>query len=242
MSIKIGIFGTCRIDNYNIEDFKQIETNYPYIYRNDKYTINIRPLGYSTSSSDVLQNLILLKSGNYNNIKSQFIYKNVLLKHGGTKIITDTDYKYLVLEICSIKKIIHKDTGYIFPYEIEGHHNKRDYEIISETFNETVNNIIKIQKYMNCPIILLPPITKFNGEVIKGVHENTVKDKILNYRNDIIERLKKASKTKNIYLLNWNDFIIDKGIKNMIKDQFHFTTFGKKYISQQIYNFILNNK
>ncbi len=35
-----------------------------------------------------------------------------------------------------------------------------------------------------------------------------------------------------------NNFITDNGIKNMIKDQFHFTTFGKKYISQQIYNFI----
>ena len=104
----IGVFGTCRIDKFNIHDLQQKSQTYPYIYENNNYKINVRPLGYTTSSSDVLQNLRLLKDNRYKEmINVPFIYKNVFLKHGGKTIITDTNYKYIVLEICSIKKIIH---------------------------------------------------------------------------------------------------------------------------------------
>jgi len=237
----IGVFGTCRIDKFNIHDLQQKSQTYPYIYENNNYKINVRPLGYTTSSSDVLQNLRLLKDNRYKEmINVPFIYKNVFLKHGGKTIITDTNYKYIVLEICSIKKIIHKPSGLIFPYEIEGEHNKDDFIIECETETETISNIIEISKLMNCPVILLPPITQFKGIPIKGVHENTIPDHVLSYRNNIIDRLKTVSKNNNnITLLNWNDDINKNGVAKMLIDQFHFTEFGKNMVANIIFNFIM---
>ena len=60
--IKIGVFGTCRIDDFNINDFKKKTKYYPYVYENKKYIINVRPLGYTTTTSDVLQNLSLIQN------------------------------------------------------------------------------------------------------------------------------------------------------------------------------------
>jgi FkbM family methyltransferase len=239
----IGVFGTCRIDKFNIHNLQQKSKTYPYIYENNNYKINVRPLGYTTSSSDVLQNLRLLKDNKHTEIMNDpFIYKNVFLKHGGQTIITDLNYKYIVLEICSIKKIIHKQSGLIFPYEIEGHHNKDDFRIECETETETISNIVEISNLMNCPIILLPPITNFKGNPIKGVHENTIPEHVLSYRNNIIDRLKIVSKNNsNITLLNWNDDIKEHGINKMLLDQFHFTDFGKNMVANIIFNFIMKN-
>ena len=95
---------------------------------------------------------------------------------------------------------------------------------------------------MNCPIILLPPITHFKGIPIKGVHENTMPEHVLSYRNNIIDRLKIVSKQNtNITLLNWNDDIRENGINNMLIDQFHFTEFGKTKVANMIFNFIMKN-
>lgn len=240
MNKKIGVFGTCRIDNYNIHDFKQIRKEYPYTYKNKLYDIYIRPLGYTTTSSDILQNLQLIVNNKYK-IEDKFLYRNVLLKHGGKIIIPEKKYDYLVLEICSIKKIIHIKSNFIIPYEIEGKHNKNHFKIETESFEETVNNIIKIRDLMKCKIILLPPITTFNGKTIKGVHENIIPNKVMNYRNDIINRLKKASNNDNIDFINWNNIIKNQGINKMLKDQFHFTDYGKKYISNFIYKYIIDN-
>jgi hypothetical protein len=41
MSNKIGIFGTCRIDDFNIENLKQIKKTYPFIYKNETFQINM---------------------------------------------------------------------------------------------------------------------------------------------------------------------------------------------------------
>ncbi len=240
--LTIGVFGTCRIDNYNIEDFIKTKNNYPFIYESNNYKINIRPLGYTTTSSDIYQNLSLIKSNQYKNITDSFIYINVLLKHGGKGIITELNYKYLILEICSIKKIIHIESNLIFPFEIEGSYNREDFKIESETFDETIQNIIKIRDLLNCEIILLPPITQFYGSKVLGIHENTIPSKVLEYRNDIIKRLIEASKYDSIYFINWNTFIKERGIDVMVKDQFHFTDYGKQYISQKIYDFIRRKK
>ena len=92
---------------------------------------------------------------------------------------------------------------------------------------------------MNCPVILLPPITQFKGIPIKGVHENTIPDHVLSYRNNIIDRLKTVSKNNNnITLLNWNDDINKNGVAKMLIDQFHFTEFGKNMVANIIFNFI----
>jgi len=240
---KVGVFGTCRIDNYNILDFKQITNEYPYVYNNKNTTINVRLLGYTTSSSDILQNITLTKNKTYQNIKDPFIYNNVFLKHHGTRAIFDLDYDYLVLEICSIKKIIHKKTTLIFPYEIEGNYNKDDFKIEKESFEETVNNIVNIFKMLKCKIILLPPIIEFNGDITKGAHEDIELESVLNYRKDIIKRLDKATMyDNNIKLFNWNNEIKEIGIDRMLTDQFHFTEFGKKHISIKILELLnLNN-
>lgn len=238
---KIGIFGTCRIDNYEILDFKKNNNTYPFIFSNGNYSIFIRPLGYTTTTSDIFQNLNLIKNNIHKEIKDEFIIKNVFKKHGGKTFITDIDYDYLVLEICSLKKIIHLETNYIFPYEIEeDKFDNKKYKIETESFDETVQNIIKIRELINCPIILLPPIIKFEGNVIKGIHENN--DKVMEYRNEIINRLKKASDNENIFLFDWNKIIDEKGIKYMLLDQFHFTIHGKKIISEQIFNIIKSKK
>lgn len=238
--MEIGVFGTCRIDDYNILDFKKITSIYPFIYTNKHTIINVRPLGYTTTTSDILQNLSLIKNGKYKEIiKDKFIFKNIFLKHGGQTIISTIDYQYLVLEICSIKKIIHKKTNYIFPYEIEGcKYNEVDFLTATEDCNETVSNILKIRDLINCKVILLPPIIEFDGKCIKGLHENTLPDKVIEYRTEILNRLKIASKEKDIVLFDWNEIINVKGKDKMLLDQFHFTDFGKKYISEQIYNIV----
>ena len=159
----IGVFGTCRIDNYNIYDFKKMTKKYPFVYKNKEYKINVRPLGYTTTSSDILQSLRLIKTKKYLELlrKNKFIFNNIFLKHtkGGKKYISDINYDYLVLEICSLKKIIHKKSNYIIPYEIEGNHNKFNFYTLKESETETINNIKKIRDLINCKIILLPPIT-----------------------------------------------------------------------------------
>ena len=232
--IKIGVFGTCRIDDYNIYDFVKITNHYPYVYKNKDCVVNVRPIGYTTTSSDILQNLTLIKSKEYLKITNKFIFNNIFLKHGGKTYIPDIHYDYLVLEICSLKKIIHRPSNYIIPYEIEGSHNKSDFFVLKEDENETINNIKKIRDLINCKIILLPPIIKFDCKVIKGVHEDVSLVNVLNYRKDILNRLKKASDEENIYLFDWNEIIIKEGIKKMLLDQFHFTEYGKKYISKII--------
>lgn len=234
---KIGVFGTCRIDDYNFDDFKKQNTNYPYVYENKKTIINVRPLGYTTTTSDILQGLTLIKNKQYLNISDKFIFNNIFLKHGGKSLISDISYNYLVLEICSLKKIIHKPTNYIFPYEIEGTYNKHDFFTLREEEHETINNIKKIRDLIKCKIILLPPIIEFNCKVIKGEHEDVTCDKVLDYRNEILNRLKKVSSIeKNIYLIDWNDIIIKEGKTKMLLDQFHFSDYGKKCISKTIFN------
>ena len=73
MNIKIGVFGTLRIDNYNFDDFVKKTTYYPYVYENKKYIINVRPLGYTTKPSDILQNLMLIENKKYQDISDKFI-------------------------------------------------------------------------------------------------------------------------------------------------------------------------
>ena len=236
--INIGVFGTCRIDDYNIDNITQIRDSYPYVYRSPTHNIVVRPTGYTTTTSDVYQNLSLIKTEQYKLIKDSYIYHNVFLKHGGEQLMIDTDYKYIVLEICSIKKIIHVKSKLIFPYEVEGDYNEKDFEIKTESFYETIENIIKIRDLLKCKVILLPPITEFNGNNVMGVHENTVPDKVIEYRSDIITRLTAASTLDNIFFIDWNLFIKEKGVNIMIQDQFHFTEYGKKYISQKIYDFV----
>lgn len=236
MKTKVGIFGTCRIDNYNFDDFIKKTKYYPYVYENNNFIINIRPLGYTTTTSDVLQNLSLIKNKKYLNIQDNFTFNNIFLKHGGKSFIPETNYDFLVLEICSLKKIINKFTNYIFPYEIEGKYNKDDFFTLKESKNETINNIIKIKELLNCKIILLPPIIEFNSKIIKGQHENTTYDKVLTYRKNILDMLKIASNEKNIYLIDWNEIIKKEGINKMLIDQFHFTEYGKQTISKSIIN------
>lgn len=238
---KIGVFGTCRIDDYNIEDFKQIRKKYPYTYTNKHFHILVRPLGYTTTSSDVLQNIRLINE--QQKITDPFLFKNIFLKHGGEIVLDETCYDYIVVEICSIKKIIHIGTNYIIPYEIEGKHNKTDFRIETEDFEETVGNIKKIRSLLGCNIILLPPIIEFSGKAVLGVHENIVPEKVLGYRKDIINRLQTAARDEDgIFFYNWNDSILEQGVDIMIKDQFHFTEYGKKYISNKIYNIIKADK
>lgn len=243
--MKVGVFGTCRIDNYNVYDFVKTSNNYPYVYKNKELVVNVRPLGYTTTSSDILQNLTLIKNKKYLEITDNFVFNNIFLKHGGKSYIPDIDYDYLVLEICSLKKIIHKPTNYIFPYEIEGKssqsYNKSDFLTLREDETETINNIKKIRDLIKCKIILLPPIIEFNCKVIKGEHEDVEYNKVLNYRKDILNRLKKVSAEENIYLIDWNEIIIKEGITKMLIDQFHFTDYGKKYISETIIKRINND-
>lgn len=233
--MKIGVFGTCRIDNFLLEGFQQTRSTYPYVFTSSEHTIHIRPLGYTTTTSDVLQNLRLIRDGTYTTLQSPFLLKNILKKHGGTTFFTDIDYDYLVLEICSLKKIIHDKSGYIFPYEVEGQcplNSTYTYE--RETFDETVENIRSIQKLMNCPILLYPPIYRFSGAPVLGQHEDTPLSNVMEYRMEIIKRMKTACNGTTIQLVDWNHGIEMFGISKMVKDQFHFTDFAKKYNSKQI--------
>lgn len=201
-------------------------------------TINVRPLGYSTTISDVLQNISLIKEKKHNLI-NKFIFKNLFLKHGGKTFIPELDYDYLIIEVCSIKKIINNNTGFIIPYEIEGRNPiNYTYKIVNEEFNETIDKIKNLQKLLNCKIILIPPIYIFNGNPIKGVHETVIPSKVINYRLNILERLKKAENNESILLYDWNENIKENGINKMLKDQFHFTDFGKKYNLEKIINLI----
>ena len=62
--MKVGVFGTCRIDDYNVYDFVKTSKNHPYVYENKELVVNVRPLGYTTTSSDILQNLTLIQNKN----------------------------------------------------------------------------------------------------------------------------------------------------------------------------------
>lgn len=233
---KIGIFGTCRIDDYNFGNLIQIRKQYPYTYQNDQLLINVRPLGYTTTASDVRQNLSLIKTGGYKTIHDPFIYRNVLLKHGGQIAICDLDYDCLVIELCSIKKIIHKPSGLIFPYEIEGTHQLSDYDKVSEKPEETIENIRIIKNMFHCPIILIPPIIVFSGNPIKGEHEEA---HVIAYRTEIIRRINHCIKEiDGVLLFDWNVEIKQHGIPKMLKDQFHLSDFGKKHISSKILELI----
>lgn len=240
---KVGVFGTCRIDDFNFDDFSKLSNQYPYEYKNEKFKINVRPLGYTTSSGDILQNLNLIKNKKHLEIKDDFVLKNVLYKHGGTRYIPEIDYDYLILEICSIKKIIHNRSGYIFPYEVEGRDPfSSEYTTSNEDFDETVNNIIKIQEIMNCTIVLIPPIYTFNDKITKGVHESCLPEKVLDHRLDILERLTKAANSNNIILYDWNVNIKQYGADKMLKDQFHFNDYSKRYNLKQIIKIIDSKK
>lgn len=120
-------------------------------------------------------------------------------------------------------------------------YNKSDFLTLREDENETINNIKKIRDLIKCKIILLPPIIEFNSKVIKGEHEDVDYDKVLDYRKDILNRLKKVSVEENIYLIDWNEIIIKEGVTKMLIDQFHFTDYGKKYISKTIIKKLLIN-
>jgi hypothetical protein len=237
---KVGFFGTCRVKIINSQDdFKKIKfDDLPYIYKNNNIQINIRPLGYTTTTSDIYQNLSLIHSKFYKKINNTFLFNNIFLKRGGKSIITDLDYDCIVLEICSIKKLIHLKSNLVIPYEVEGEFIPSEYITKSECYNETIENIQKIQKLLNCKIILLPPITEISGYIQIGKHENTFPNKVLEYRKEIIARLIKASDNKNIFLFNWNKIINEKGENFIMQDQFHFTNEGKKYIGEKLIDFI----
>lgn len=243
--LKIGVFGTCRIQDWNFNEFQKKTNKFPLIYANKDCTVNVRPLGYTTTASDVLQNLDLVKSNRHSQLKKNgFLYENIFLTHnGGSKtVIFDMDYDVLVIEICSIRKLYHIASNLIFPYcaLLRGKEvfyedlSKKEYHEVREEFDETVQKIQKIQELMNCKIVLVPPITEFDINIKDDVNHCVA------YRNDIIERLKIAQDNKNIYFINWNDFIKEKGRNIIVKDQFHFTDYGGKEISKYIYNFILS--
>tara|TARA_Y100000389_G_scaffold205142_1_gene264008 strand:+ start:2764 stop:2925 length:162 start_codon:yes stop_codon:yes gene_type:complete len=48
--MKIGIFGTRGIDNYNVYDFVKTSKNHLYVYKNKEIVINVSPFGYKTTS------------------------------------------------------------------------------------------------------------------------------------------------------------------------------------------------
>jgi hypothetical protein len=265
--MKIGAFGSCRIQHFYIKNFVKNRNELPYFYSNNEMQINIMPLGYTTTSSDIYQNLKLIKTNEYKNIKNNFIYKNIFFTRGGVSIIKDIDYDYLILEICSMKKIIHKKSNLIIPYIIEGKYNIDDYKLEIETEDEIIKNIVNIQKLINCKIILLPPLTVIKeniaytnakcknykwasdlldvrieeqtGKQIKG--KNIIYNnpsKVLLYRNKICSILKKAENNKNIFYYDWNKHIIEKGEKYMLKDLYHWTKNGYIYNSNKIINYI----
>lgn len=236
--MKIGVFGTCRIDNFNVRDFVKTTTldKYPFVYSNNSEKILVRPLGYTTTTTDVLQCINIIKDESYKEFQeNKFLYQNVLLKHGGRDIITDLNYDFIVIEVCSLKRIFYKKTGHVFPYEVEGEFNSDDFYLDTETEEETLSNITKIQRTLKCPVILIPPIINFHGRVVKGEHENVNVDKVLSYRNEIISRLKKISYKKDeIIYLDLNKIINQLSIDKSLQDQFHLTDFGKKHLSNSI--------
>ena len=247
----IGVCGTCRIENFNFSNINKINTELPYVYKNDTSQIYIRPLGYTTSSSDVCQNISLIKNNSYLNINNSFLFDNIFLKRGGKLIIIDLNYDYLIIEVCSIKKLIHKFTNLIIPYEVEGEFIESHYKVETETFEQTVQNILNIQSLLNCKIILLPPIIEISGYMQVGKHENinikslstdTTRKKVLSYRMEIINRLESvAKKNSSIFFIDWNKFIRECGIQKMLKDQFHFTEYGVKFIDDKLTKFINDN-
>lgn len=243
--MKIAVFGTCRIDNFEIGDFQKSTTQgkYPFVYDSDLDKVLVRPLGYTTTTTDVLQCIKLIKSKEYESIKNnKFLYQNVLLKHGGRDIINELNYDFVAIEICSLKRIFYKKTGHVFPYEIEGRFDSEDFYLDTETEEDTLSNIIEIKKTLNCPIILIPPIINFNGRVVKGEHENVSTDKVLSYRKDIISRLKKASADEDeIIYLDLNKIINELSINKSLQDQFHLTDLAKKFLSKSILD-ICNRK
>lgn len=227
---KIGVFGTCRVDYFDGKLLEGSLNNYPFIYSTNTSLINVRPLGYTVSSSEILQNLTLIKNDKEKNVDKR-LYNNVFLKHHGKRIIRDINYDYLILEICSIKKIRHIQSSLLFPYEVEGYNfNKNEFVTEHESSEETIQNIRDIQSMIECKIILLPPIINFNCKPISGVHEGIVPEKVIEYRKEIINRLI-LSQNEHIFFYDWNNILTP----NMLKDQFHFTDEAKKIISSNIY-------
>jgi len=250
--MKVGVFGTCRVQDWKFDNLTLDNSQFPLTYRNSKFIINVRPLGYTTSTTDILQNLELAKHNLYD-IKDEFIYRNIFLKHNNRskEAIFDTDYDVLVLEICSIKKLLHHKSGFIFPYhcaEINGREiffndlPKSEYSLNDEKFEETIKKIRMIRDLIKCKIILVPPITEFLVKITQSKDEYDKKiDHTIAHRADIIDRLNNAKDDKDIYFINWNDIIKENGIDKMVEDQFHFTEYGRRYIAEYIYNFIQKN-
>ena len=79
---KVGFFGTCRVKIINTQDdFKKIKfDDLPYVYKNNNIQINIRPLGYTTTTSDIYQNLSLIHS-NVNMYLSPYLTDFTASKH-----------------------------------------------------------------------------------------------------------------------------------------------------------------
>lgn len=248
----IGVFGTCRIDNWLVKDFKKTRDIYPYIFENDKIIIYIRPLGYTIGTSDVYQNIELIRTKNYGKYKdliknNYHLKRQIFLKHGGKKILFNINYDLLIIEVCGFSKIIHKETGLQIPYMVEKDDENNYYNDNPEDINETTNNILSLAKrYKN--IILLPPIIEINTDNLiiktncKNMTNKDIVNKIKKSRTNILNRIINiANLENNIYVFNTNDIIKKFTIEKMILDQVHYTEYGKKKISESLLNFIEKN-
>ena len=228
---------------------------YPYIFENDKIIIYIRPLGYTIGTSDVYQNIELIRTKNYGKYKdliknNYHLKRQIFLKHGGKKILFNINYDLLIIEVCGFSKIIHKETGLQIPYIVEKDDKNNYYNDNPEDINETTNNILSLAKrYKN--IILLPPIIEINTDnLIIRLHKNKLKNvtkhdiinKIKNNRIKILNRINNiANLEDNIYIFNTNDIIKKYTIEKMIFNETHYTAYGKKKISESLLDFIEKN-
>ena len=73
--MKVGVFGTCRVQDWKFDNLTLDNSQFPHTYRNSKYIINVRPLGYTTSTTDILQNL------EWQKIIYMILKMNLLLKY-----------------------------------------------------------------------------------------------------------------------------------------------------------------
>ena len=253
---KVGVFGTCRIENWNGTDLKKVNSGMPVIYQDSRYQFLIRPLGYTTTTSDVAQNLRLIYRSEYQTIEEDPpLFREIFMKHGGQSVVTGLDYDLIIIEACSVKKIIYeikqteikqtetKQTEtkqYIIPYEIESKEIMPT-RIETESEEETFSNLQEISRVLNgVQIVLLPPIVEFTGQHIIGIHENVRSSQhVLNYRRDILHRLRDcADKIQNVYFYDWNDLIREHGAQEMLLDQFHFTEKGYQVVASKLFNFV----
>jgi len=225
MIFNIGVCGTCRID------FK-IKKKFPYNFKIKDFNFYIRPVGYTVSISEIYQNLSLVKNNLVDSISNNFIKKNIFFKENNKDIIKVNKFDILIIEICSIKKIIHKNTNLIIPYRIWGsNYHQNDFYLDLETEEEIIKIIKKIQEEFDCKIILIPPIT-----VIKFITDEILIKKISENRNHILNILMKCeNQINNVYLFNWNKIINEN---NILIDQYHFSNEGYKIIFNNLLEFI----